>query len=47
LINAVTSAERAQAEAAARDQARHAVEDYCAVQPQSGAGIRICSNPIQ
>jgi hypothetical protein len=46
-LNAVSSAERAHAEAAARDEVRHAVAEYCAAQPYGGKGIEICSAPIQ
>jgi len=45
--NAITSADRARAEAAAKDEVQRAVHDYCAAQPNGGAGIRICTNPIQ
>jgi len=46
-LNAVSSAERAHAEAAARDEVRHAVAEYCAAQPYGGKGIEICSTAIQ
>ena len=46
-IAAVTSAERAQAEAAARAEVRGAVADFCAVQPNGGTRLKICSTPIQ
>jgi hypothetical protein len=46
-LNAVSSAERAHAEAAARDEVRHAVAEYCAAQPYGGKGIEICSTTIQ
>jgi hypothetical protein len=42
-INAVSSAERARAEAAARDEVLQAIRDYCTAQPNGGAGIQICS----
>ena len=45
-LNAVSSAERARAEAAARDEVRHAVTEYCAAQPYGGKGIEICTTPI-
>src|SRR5262245_19063353 len=45
-LNAVSSAERAHAEAAARDEVRHAVTEYCAAQPYGGKGIEICTTPI-
>ena len=41
-LNAVTSAERAAAERAARDEVRQAIAEYCAGQPNQGAGIQIC-----
>jgi len=44
---AITSAERARAEAQARDEVRRAIADYCAAQPAAGRGIAICSLPIQ
>ena len=43
--SAITSAERARAEAQARDEVARAVVDYCAAQPHGGAGIQICANP--
>ena len=43
--SAITSAERARAEAQAREEVARAVVDYCAAQPHGGAGIQICSNP--
>jgi len=46
-LSAVTSAERGRAEAAARLEVRQAVGDYCAAQPDGGAGIQICSTQIQ
>lgn len=46
-MNAVSSAERTHAEAVARDEVRQAVAEYCAAQPNGGAGIQICSTPIQ
>jgi len=41
-VNAVTSAERAYAENAAREDVRQAIAEYCAAQPSQGAGIQIC-----
>jgi hypothetical protein len=46
-LNAVTSAERAHAEAQARDEVHRAVAEYCAAQPYGGRGVEICSTPIQ
>jgi hypothetical protein len=43
--SAITSAERAQAEARAREEVIRAITEYCAAQPNGGAGIRICANP--
>jgi hypothetical protein len=43
--NAITSAERARAQAQAREEVARAVVDYCAAQPHGGAGIGICANP--
>ena len=44
-ISAITSAERAHAEAAAREEVHTAIGDYCAAQLNGGAGIQICSSP--
>lgn len=41
-INAISAAERAHAEAAARAEVRQAVSTYCSAQPNGGAGILIC-----
>jgi hypothetical protein len=41
---AIGGAVRAHAEAAAREEVRQAIHDYCAAQPNGGAGIPICSN---
>jgi hypothetical protein len=43
--SAITSAERARAEAQARIEVSRAIGEYCAAQPQNGAGIQICANP--
>jgi len=43
-IGAISKAERARAEAAAREDVRVAVEHYCNAQPNAGAGIQICSS---
>jgi hypothetical protein len=43
-INALTAAERAHALSAAQAEVRSAVDEYCAAQPNHGAGIHICSN---
>jgi hypothetical protein len=44
-VASATKAEREAAEAAARDDLRRAVLQYCAGQPGNGAGIAICENP--
>jgi hypothetical protein len=46
-INAITSAERARAQAAARNDVRQAVSEYCSAQPSAGTGILICDTPIR
>lgn len=42
-LNAVTNAERARAETAARQEVQQAIREYCSAQPDSGSGIEICS----
>ena len=46
-MNAVSKAERASAEAAAKEEVRGAVAQYCTAQPHSGAGIQICDTPVR
>jgi hypothetical protein len=46
-LNAVSRSERAHAEAAAKDEVRAAISQYCASQPGSGAGIQICDTPVR
>ena len=46
-INALSKAERSSAEAAARDEVRSAVAQYCSSQPRNGAGIAICDTPVR
>src|SRR5438132_6258171 len=46
-IDAVSHAERARAEAAAKDEVRAAVAQYCAAQPNGGAGIQICGTMVR
>jgi hypothetical protein len=46
-INSITHAERARAEAAAKEDVRSAVAQYCGSQPGSGAGIQICETPVR
>ena len=43
LLDAVTAAERAQAERAAREEVSRAVADYCAARPDRGASLSICT----
>jgi hypothetical protein len=42
-IDAVSAAERAHAEAAARDEVGRAMADFCAAQPDQGAGLQACA----
>ena len=42
-INSITAAERARAEAAAREEVHRTIAEYCAEQPNNGAGIQICA----
>ena len=44
-INAITNAEQAAAEEAARQELRRTIRLYCAAQPNGGAGIDICTAP--
>jgi hypothetical protein len=46
-LNAISTAERAHAEAAAREEVRTAVAQYCSAQPNQGAGIQICDTPVR
>lgn len=46
-LNAISHAERARAEAAAKDDVRAAVAQYCSAQPNDGAGIQICDTPVR
>ena len=46
-LNAVSHAERAHAEAAAKEEVRTAVAQYCSAQPNQGAGIQICDTPVR
>ena len=45
--NAISKAERASAQAAAKDEVRTAVAQYCNGQPNAGAGLQICDTPIR
>jgi len=47
VVSAITAADRAHAEAAARNEVRQAVTEYCSAQPNAGAGILICDTPIR
>jgi hypothetical protein len=44
-FGAMNQVERTRAEAAARDEVRQTIAQYCAGQPDGGAGIKICSTP--
>ena len=44
-FGALSSMERERAEAAAREEVRQTIAQYCAGQPNNGAGIKICSTP--
>jgi hypothetical protein len=46
-LNAVSHAERAHAEAQAKDEVRAAISQYCTAHPNSGAGIQICDTPVR
>jgi len=43
-MDAISKSERARAEAAAREEVRVAVDQYCNARPNAGAGIQICSS---
>jgi hypothetical protein len=45
-LDSVTASERAHAEAAARAEVQQAVRNYCLQQPNHGATITICTNPL-
>jgi hypothetical protein len=45
--NSITTAVREHAVAAAREEVQQAIGEYCAAQPNHGAGIQICDKPIQ
>jgi hypothetical protein len=46
-ISAASKAERASAEAAAKDEVRTAIAQYCSAQPRDGAGIQICDTSVR
>ena len=43
-FSAMSNAERERAEAAAREEVRQTIAQYCAGQPDHGAGIKICAD---
>jgi hypothetical protein len=43
IAKSVASARRAHAEGAARDEVRREIANYCAAQPNAGAGLQICA----
>ncbi len=43
--DAIGTAERRRAEAAAREEVQQAIREYCGAQPNGGAGIQICDTP--
>ncbi|MGH9144951.1 MAG: hypothetical protein ACRD2I_27760 [Vicinamibacterales bacterium] len=43
----ISKAERANAEAAAKEEVRAAVAQYCGSQPNAGGGLQICDGPIR
>lgn len=43
-LHAISAAERARAEAAAREDVRAAIAEYCSAQPNAGAGIALCAS---
>lgn len=45
LVGAVTDNDKQAAEVAAREELRRVVAQYCAGQPNQGAGIKICTDP--
>lgn len=46
-MDAISNAERTRAEAAAKEEVRNAVIQYCAAQPNAGAGLQICGTTIR
>jgi hypothetical protein len=46
-LDAVSTAERARAEAAARDEVRQSIGQYCVAQPRGGAGVLLCQQSVQ
>lgn len=45
MLNAMTTAQRARAEADARAEVAHAIGDYCAGQTDGGSGLLMCREP--
>ncbi|HEV8210038.1 MAG TPA: hypothetical protein VGP77_07940 [Vicinamibacterales bacterium] len=45
--NAISKSERANAEAAAKEEVRSAIAQYCSAQPGNGAGLQICDSPVR
>jgi hypothetical protein len=43
IANSVAGARRAHGEGAARDEVRREIANYCAAQPNAGAGLHICA----
>lgn len=43
-VHAISSAERARAEAAAREEVRTAIAEYCNAQPNAGSGVALCAS---
>jgi hypothetical protein len=46
-VNGISKGERTRAEAAAKDEVRAAVAQYCSAQPNNGASIQICDTPVR
>jgi hypothetical protein len=46
-VDTVSNEKRAHAEAAAKEEVRSAVAQYCAAQPNGGAGLQICGTTIR
>jgi hypothetical protein len=45
--NAISKSERANAEAAAKEEVRSAIAQYCTSQPGNGVGLQICDSPVR
>jgi hypothetical protein len=45
--HSISKWERTSAEAAAKEEVRAAVAQYCGAQPNNGAGIQICDTPVR